>query len=293
MWDFEGYDLSKIPHSVFIRLQAVYGSLKQAERKAADLLLRDTSFISEATIVEASSRAGCSEATFTRFARKLGFQGYPELRQAVFENQPDLERLPYTTVSENDSCRDIAEKVFKASAQALNDTLQALNFESFEAATHALQGAERLLFCGSGDAYAVAYSGYQRFIRLGIPVIVTPDPDVQLITASNMQKGDVMVAVSHSGRTRSLVETAKMARASGLTVISITNYPKSPLTKQSDIVLLTAAFTEHTQGEIMAKRITELCIMESLFTSMLLLRRSELMPRLKRANNAVEINKLK
>ena len=146
MLNSKEYD-ADIPHGLLIRVQAVYGSLKQAERKAADLLLQDPCYFASATIVEASERAVCSEATFTRFARRLGFQGYPELRKALLDEQ---EPLPYATIGKDDTCRDVVTKVFEASAQALRDTLQALETDCYEAAVRALCRAEKLLFCGSG-----------------------------------------------------------------------------------------------------------------------------------------------
>ena len=54
------------------------------------------------------------------------------------------------------------------------------------------------------------------------------------------------------------------------TVLLITNYPLSPLAKSSDIVLCTATFTPISSGEVMSKRVPELCLMESLYANALI-----------------------
>ncbi|WP_341875988.1 MurR/RpiR family transcriptional regulator [Defluviitalea saccharophila] len=284
----------RIPHSCLVKLQAVYDSLKTAEKKAADLLLSRPEFFANSSIVEASEAAQCSEATFVRLAQRLGYSGYVDLKEhfsekiAVEDNPTHL----YSGISENDDYATIASKVFKATMQALEDTLEILDKKQYKEAVGALCSSNKILLCGIGDAAAVIQSGFQKFIRIGLNVQASPDPDVQMIYISHMKKGDVLIAVSHSGRTKSIVEAAKYAKSKDVKVISITNYPVSPLAKNSDIILLTAAFTEHMEGEIMSKRVTELCVLESLYINVLLKCRNKLCESLDCSNIALEKNKL-
>lgn len=284
--------LEKIPHKFVVKMQAVYDSLKTAEKKAADLLIHDPQFFANATIIEAADRAGCSEATIIRMARRLGYKGYPELKANLIEGQKQKYIDLYGDINEGDNCQTVMSKVFKASIQALNDTLNTIDMNEYEKAVNAICKADKIAFCGVGDAAAVAQSGYHKFIRLGFNAIVSADPDVQLIAASHLSNNDVLIVISHSGRTKSVLEVVKHAKIMGVRIISITNYPFSPLTKHSDIVLITAAFTEHMKGEIICKRITELCLLESLYVSVLLEGGSKLIEGLERSNSALELNKL-
>ena len=96
----------KLPHNVAIKLQAVYDSLKSAERKAADYMLQYPARLASGTIGEAAAQAGCSEATFVRLARKLGYKGYCQLKQACGDGslEPNLKgTYVYDTVSRQDS----------------------------------------------------------------------------------------------------------------------------------------------------------------------------------------------
>lgn len=284
--------MAKIPHHCLVKLQAVYDSLKTAEKKAADLLLEKPEFFAGATIVEAAEAAGCSEATLVRLARRMGYGGYPELKGALLGGEKDSAAKLYQGITESDDCAGVVRKVFKASIQALEDTLEVLDKNAYRLAVDAVCSCRKLMLCGVGDAAAVARSGYQKFVRVGFHVQAPEDMDVQLIAASHMRKGDVIIAISHSGRTRSIVDVVKYAKTLGITVISITNYPVSPLAKNSDIILLTAAFAEHVKGEVMSKRVAELCILESLFVNVLLNGRESLVENLEQSNTAVEINKL-
>ena len=282
----------KIPHNCLVKLQAIYDSLKTAEKKAADLLLDKPDFFAQATIIEAAEAAGCSEATLVRLARRLGYGGYPELKSVISSRTSSSPTKLYQGITEEDDCGEVVKKVFSASIQALEDTLDILDKDEYKKAVDAVCSCKKLMLCGVGDAAAVARSGYQKFVRVGFDVHAPEDTDVQLIAVSHMKPGDVVIAISHSGRTKSIVDVIKYTRSLGVTVICITNYPVSPLAKNSDIILMTAAFAEHAKGEVMSKRVAELCILESLFVNVLLKCRDRLVENLERSNIALEINKL-
>ena len=292
-FEISGKSAECIPHSCLVKLQAVYDTLKTAEKKAADLLLDKPEFFRDATIVEAAGEAGCSEATLVRLAKKLGYGGYPELKSCLCGDRKDDPSALYAEISGNDGYGTVAQKVFRASIQALKDTLDAIDGNEYKKAVEAVANAKKIVLCGAGDAANVALSGFQKFFRAGVDVHSSPDPDIQLISVSRLSKGDVIIAISHSGKTKSIVDLVKYSKVTEATVICITNYPLSPLAKNSDIVLLTAAFAEHVKGEVMSKRVAELCLLESIFINVLLKNKESFVESLGKSNNALDVNKMR
>ncbi|HUZ18566.1 MAG TPA: MurR/RpiR family transcriptional regulator [Spirochaetia bacterium] len=287
-------NLLKIPHRCMLQIQAVYHSLKSAERKATDFIVDHHADIEDLTIVELASRAGCSEATIVRLSKRLGYAGYPELKSDFASNGERHNAdsfLEYQEIKRSDDPFQVFKKVFDASVAAMHDTLNVLDERSYLKAFEALCGAETIMFCGVGDAGLVALEANQRFLRLGQRSEASVDYDIQLIMASHLRKGDVLVAVSHSGKTKNILQTVKTAAKAGATTIAITNYPVSPLTKNSDIVLLTAVFSTSPTGEVISKRITELCIIESLYINYLIRKGKPLIEKLRTSDRAVSINK--
>lgn len=282
----------KIPHILLVRLEALYDTLKSAEKKAADLLIKDTEYFINSTIVETAKKAGCSEATLVRLARKLGFKGYSELKDYLLESSKDNPIELYEGITERDSVKDIIYKIFESSIQTLKDTLNFINIEDYIRAVDYISNANKILFIGVGDAYPVALSGCQRFLRIGFTAYASADFDTQLIYTTHLITNDVVIAISHSGKTKTIVDVVKYAKNLGIKIISVTNFPLSPLAKHSDIVLLTAAFTGQLGKEVIPKRIAEMCIIESLFINVLLKKRDVFTSALERSNSAVSINKL-
>lgn len=290
------FDTNALPAQLLLNMRAIYGQLKRAERSAADLIMTDPARLSEMTIAEAAQTCGVSQPTFVRIARRLGFDGFAQLKAALREAQSGARsaRLPsdlYQHVDASDDPYAIASQIIRASIQSMEDLMCVLDREQFNGAVQALMGARRIGFYGVGDAAIVAESAYHKFNRMGAVCTSANDPDVQLVQVSQLGKGDVCVLISHSGRSRTTVTTARRAREMGAIVVSITNYPYSPLARLADFVLTTASFMEHS-GEVITKRISELVLIESLFISVLLRGGDSYQEALARSNEALVENKL-
>ena len=279
-----------LPHIVFIRLQSTYPSLKSAERKAADFLLHNADRVAVCNISEVANMAGCSEATLVRLAKRLGFMGFPELRDVITSKQESTETI-YEEILPDDKNSDVIRKVFNASIRSIEDSLNMLDMDQFSKAVKALCKANRIQFVGSGDATAAALAGFSKFARIGVNSFFSNEFDVQLIHASLLSAGDVLVAISYSGRTRTVLDVVKRARLSKATVIAITNFPSSPLIKNSDLQLISAAFLQNTVGEVMIKRIPELCLIESLYIAYTLHQSAKIIPYLSNTDEALKANK--
>jgi RpiR family carbohydrate utilization transcriptional regulator len=285
-------DLENIPYKCALSIKAVYDNLKTAEKKAVNYIITHPEIIAGLTIEECSKKAGCSEATIVRLSKRLGYRGFPQLKKDFAQNKPGHDYLEYEEIEKNDDPFQVLKKVFESSTSAIKDTLKIINRQEFEKALQVLLDAKRIMFCGVGDGALVAMEAYQRFTRIGVHCFTHTDPDLQLVQTLQLEKDDVLIAISYSGRSKTVVETAKYAKAAGAIVVALTNYPVSPLTKKSDIILQTAAFSRYSTGEIISKRITELLIIESLYINFILKKDPAVIDILKKSNEIIINNKL-
>lgn len=283
--------VENISHSCYLKFQFIYSNLKSAERKAADFCLHNPDFVSASTISDVAVKAGCSEATFVRLAKRLGYGGYPELRDNLLRE--DSEEIVHSFgISRSDNSGTIVKAVFNASILALKDSLASLDLQSLEKATEVMLNARHILFASSGDASIVSQSGVQKFMRIGLSASYNADYDTQLISLSKMDERDVLICASHSGRTRNVCELAEVANGRKVFVVSLTNFPQSPLVKLSDVVLLTASFAHDMMGEILAKRVPALCLIDVIHVLLLLRLGDDRMRILDNGNKLLRKNKL-
>ncbi|MFW6138944.1 MAG: MurR/RpiR family transcriptional regulator [Spirochaetota bacterium] len=295
MADMKLLDESKIkyvPRNCMLKIRSLYHVLKSAERKALDFLLAYPEKVKQLTITEFSDQAGCSEATVVRLARRLGYEGYTEMKADFAQSMKNNNSIGYEDIKWDDPPFTVFEKVVKSTVAALHDSLDIMNSEDYKKAVDAIYHANQIMFCGLGDASFVALEAQYRFLRAGKNSFAASDPDLQLIYGSKLQKGDVLIAISYTGRSRTIIDVVKQAKQSGATVIAITNFPISPIAKQADIVLVTAVFTQFLTVEVMSKRVTELCILESLSINYTLRRGEESINSLVKSLNVVDINKI-
>jgi RpiR family transcriptional regulator, carbohydrate utilization regulator len=99
------------------------------------------------------------------------------------------------------------------------------------------------------------------------------------------------VAISHSGESQPVLNAVRLARERGVHVIALTNFPSSSLTKLADVVLLTAVFQEHLHGEVVAKRVAQLCLLESLYVNYLMRKGPPVQARHDASYTAMRMNK--
>ncbi|HET6436689.1 MAG TPA: MurR/RpiR family transcriptional regulator [Anaeromyxobacter sp.] len=284
--------LDRIPRNCAVRLQAIYSGLRRAERRAADFLLARPEEIHDLSIVTFAERAGCSEATIVRLSKRMGYEGYPELKAEFRPSEDGADIFEYRGLRPDDGPVEVMRKILDASAQAISDTASVIDSAAYEAALKALCRARAIMFCGVGNAAVVAQEAYLQWVRIGFPATFAVDPDLQLVLASQLGPGDVLVAISHTGQTRTLLNVVREATRAGATVVGVTNFPLSALAKESHHVLQTAVYTAYISGEIVSKRIAELCIIESLFVNFLMRRKGAYAAQLATSNEILKANKI-
>lgn len=257
----------QLPNAMAIRIKAQYDTFKSAERKAADLIIARPLDVSNMTISQAALEAGCSEPTFTRLSRKLGYKGFVQMKDAL----SDIAVSPpsFAGVAATDSAATVMQKVFEYTRKTLSDTLDILDAAQYEAAIDACLHAGRILFVGVGISASVAQCAAHKVARMGIDCAWSSDPDGQLLFATHLKPGDVCMLITHSGRTRCVLNTAKCARAQGATVICLTNYPGAPIVRLSNIALISASFAER-YGEVTGNNVVQTTIIESILINMML-----------------------
>lgn len=285
---FENHDIA---HSCLVSFQFIYRNLKSAERKAADYCLHNPELVMNLPISEVATQAGCSEATFVRLAKRLGYSGYPELREKILRKEGEGV-TSFLGISPDATVETIVTNVFKSCVLYIQDSFDAIDFSNFNRAVDYVSKASRLMFVAAGDANFTASSGAQKFMRIGYRVTSSTDFDTQLVNLSQMTAEDVVVCISHSGRTKSVCDIAKTAHDYGIKVVTITNFPVSPLAKLSDVILLTASFAYDTMDEILVKRVPALCLLDALYMCVCINQKAQDEAIAERSNMFLSLNKL-
>jgi RpiR family carbohydrate utilization transcriptional regulator len=147
--------------------------------------------------------------------------------------------------------------------------------------------AKRIYFFGLGASGAVAQDAENKFFRFNLPVSCHEDVLMQRMLASTGTTGDVFFIISHTGRTKEIVEIAEIARKNGATVIGLTA-SNSPLASFSSIVLNVDVPENTDEYMPMSSRIVHLVILDVLATGVTLRRGSDFLPHLEKIKNSLK-----
>lgn len=248
---------------ITLQIKLLYDKMGKAEKRIADWIFENPKKIVSLSIIELAELCGCGEATIVRFAKRLGLNGYQELK---FSLAAEDGGSPVSThITADDSAYEIYQKVCNDIYLSLEKTKESLNEDVLADAAEKICSAGKIVTFGLGNSSSIAIDASHKFMRAGLNVNAYTDNHMQVIAASHLTKGDVAIGISHSGSSKDIVEALKIAREHGATTIAITNSGKSPILKQSDIVLATTS--EETKYNILAlnSRIAQLAIIDTLY----------------------------
>jgi len=91
---------------------------------------------------------------------------------------------------------------------------------------------KRVFVIGAGRSGLIARAFAMRLLHLGFNVYVIGETILP-----RASPGDILIAISGSGRTKLVVAAAEAAKGALMKVIAITTYPDSPLGRMADIVV--------------------------------------------------------
>ena len=174
----------------------------------------------------------------------------------------------------------------------LVEVREALDAETVGHAIDILAAAQRIEFYGVGASGVVAMDAQQKFFRLGLPTVAYTDPHMQLMSATTLRAGDVVVAVSHTGRTKDVLESVITAKDTGAHVIAVTS-PDSPLSHAASLTLPVATAEDTDLYTPMMSRLAHLAVIDVLATGIALKGGREVAENLRRLKRQLQIKRLR
>jgi glucokinase len=249
--------------AVFERIRQMRDALTPAERRVADLALNHPRSIINDPIVDIARKADVSQPTVIRFCRSLGCQGLSDFKLKLATGLTGTIPVSHSQVHLGDTATDFGAKVLDNTISAILQLREHLNFGQVERAIDLLNGARRIEFYGLGNSNIVAQDAHYKFFRFGIPTIAYGDLYMQAASAALLGKGDVIVAVSKSGRAPELLRVLDVAMQAGAQVIAITS-SNTPLAKRATVALETDHIEIRESQLSMISRILHLVMIDIL-----------------------------
>jgi DNA-binding MurR/RpiR family transcriptional regulator len=257
---------------MLIKIRDSMDSLSAAEKTVGEYIVENPEETVTLPISELSNRSNVSRSTWVRFSKSIGYTGFKQLKHEIFRQMnnaaPTASTLiSFTDVTNHDSCEEACLYIKSNAVNSLEQTYKILDYKSLDTVAELILNTGKVCIFGIGASSLVARDFYTKLLRIGLPVIYTSDFHTAITAISAMNKGDVAVFFSYSGKTNEIIELASLAKDIGCTVVAITKFGRSELAKLADFSLYTAAFEAEMRIAAMSSRIAQLFMVDALFIS--------------------------
>lgn len=261
--------------------------LNKSERKVAEAILSDPESATGSSIASLAKRANVSEPSVNRFCKRFNTAGFPDFKLKLAKSLVSGVRFVNRNVDPNDAVESYTPKIFDSTINDLALIRDSIDHSVVNAVVDQLIQAKRVYFFGLGTSGSVARDAENKFFRFNLPVSFHDDVLMMRMLASTGSAGDVFFVISHTGRTKEIIDIAEIASNNGATVIALTS-SSSPLTAVSSIALEVDVPENTDEYMAMTSRIVHLVVLDVLATGFTLRRGPDFLPHLEKIKNSLK-----
>lgn len=251
----------------YLLIKQNFDNYTSSETKIAEYILKNPKELYKLSALELAHLTDTSSASIIRFSKKLGFEGFQELKLELAKEESDHKNTnnQYGYINTEDSIKDIMLKVGNKNIDAIKDTLDLLDISELEAAVTSIINAKNIYIFGIGVSALIALDLQYKLMRINKNTFMYLDSHMQLSSASNIDSKDIAIAISYSGRTKEVYKCISKAKANGAKCISITKYGRNPISESSHIKLQVPNMEEGIRVGAISSRIGQLTLIDILF----------------------------
>lgn len=219
-----------------------YELLTSSECVLLHYILDHLALVQKMTCQKLADQCGVSKTVVINMSQKLGFEGYTDLK-FYLKNQNKIEPIESLENVENSIISNVSRTVHLNKPETMVKTAEMI------------AKAKCVYVVSRGTSKAVGSYFSHLLLTLNVKCINIPDYNLLSIIAKQMTHEEVLLAISLSGHTPIIVETAKLVKAYGNSLISLTAFTNSPLNQYSDVALFCSSPTADTKVNDIVTRI--------------------------------------
>ena len=252
--------------SVINQICASMDTFFETEKKIGNFIIHHPKEIVDMTVGELAKECQVSEASVSRFCKKIDMKGFHHLKISIAKEMvsqsEDDELSNHISV---DDLEQSLKNILANKVAELTQTVSMMNSENLQDILKRINNAQNVLFAAVGNTVPVAMDGAYKLNQIGISAVSTPVWETQLAYSYNLSPDDVVIAISNSGESTGVINILEAAKQKKATTISITNSEKSTIAKISDYHITTATREKLFLDEYRFSRVSATMVIEVLY----------------------------
>ena len=227
--------------SVINQICASMDSFFDTEKKIGDYIVSNPKKVVDMTVGELAKECGVSEASVSRFCKRIELKGFHHLKislaRELVDAKDDGEISGHISV---DDMEGSLRGILSNKMEELRQTVAMIDREELKKILDVINNADTVLMAAVGNTIPVAMDGAYKLNQIGIRAMSTPIWETELGYSYNLTDKDVVVAISNSGESTGVIQILEAAKSRGAVAISITNNARSSVAELSTYHITTA-----------------------------------------------------
>lgn len=227
--------------SVINQICASMDSFFDTEKKIGDYIVRNPKKVVDMTVGELAKECGVSEASVSRFCKRIELKGFHHLKislaRELVDAKDDGEISGHISV---DDMEGSLRGILSNKMEELRQTVAMMDSEELKKILDVINNADTVLMAAVGNTIPAAMDGAYKLNQIGIRAMSTPIWETELGYSYNLTDKDVVVAISNSGESTGVIQILEAAKSRGAVAISITNNARSSVAELSTYHITTA-----------------------------------------------------
>ena len=259
--------MDKDRFSVIDLIYTEYNSFFESEKKIADYIVKNPEKVVEATIAELAKLASTSEASISRFCKRINMKGFHHLKITLAKElvESETEDIKVSGDVSEGNIKESLQNILTNKIEELKQTISMIDEKNLKEILNSIKNARSVQFVAVGNTIPVAMDGAYKFNQIGILSVANTIWETQLAYTYNISSNDVVIIISNSGSSKTLIDIANIVREKGAKAIAITNSENSPLAKICDFHLKTSTREKLFLDEYYFSRISAMTVIEILY----------------------------
>ncbi|MDD8035827.1 MAG: MurR/RpiR family transcriptional regulator [Thomasclavelia ramosa] len=213
-----------------------------SERIIVDYILDRQNEIKDYSTKMVADETYTSPSTLIRIAKKLGFSGWNDFKNAYL-NEIDYLNKHFQDIDPNypftnqDTIMNIASKIANLHAESSKDTLSLMQHDTLQKAVQILRRSKEVRVFAISNLNFIGEEFVFKLNRIKKKATISTVQDLMFHDAAMMEDNTCAVCISYSGETPHILQVATTLKENNVPIIAITSVGNNRLSAMANVTL--------------------------------------------------------